>query len=169
MYFLFVPVMIKDRLSLTGTVGGRCPRISADGRTVMHMPDMLVKLYELDRYEDNRKALQTQGVSIQPAMAADLGRVQRWITEHFGEGREILGFAYYDATAKDFFGPTGVDEAARGLGVGRALLLATLKSMAANGYVYAIIGGAGPVKFYETCCGAAVIEGSSPGYYRNLL
>lgn len=163
----------------------------------MHIPDMLVKLYELERYEDNRKALQTQGVSIQPAMAADLGRVQRWITEHFGEGwaneatqavlaspcrcllavrdrengegREILGFACYDATAKGFFGPTGVDEAARGLGVGRALLLATLKSMAANGYAYAIIGGAGPVKFYETCCGAAVIEGFSPGYYRNLL
>lgn len=159
------------------------------------MPDMLVKLYELDRYEDNREHLRDQGISIQPAMAANLGTIRRWITDRFGEGwadeatqavlaspsrcllavrekdgtQEILGFACYDATVKGFFGPTGVVEAARGLGVGRALLMGTLKAMEASGYAYAVIGGVGPEKFYEACCGAVLIEGSSPGYYRNLL
>ena len=159
------------------------------------MPDMLVKLYELDRYEDNRKRLHDQGISIQPAMAANLEAIRRWITDCFGQGwadeatqailsspshcllairetdgkRELLGFACYDATAKGFFGPTGVSKAARGLGVGRALLIGTLKNMEASGYAYAIIGGVGPAKFYEACCGAVLIDGSSPGYYRNLL
>lgn len=62
-----------------------------------------------------------------------------------------------------------MSKAARGLGVGRALLIGTLKNMEASGYAYAIIGGVGPAKFYEACCGAVLIDGSSPGYYRNLL
>ena len=39
----------------------------------------------------------------------------------------------------------------------------------AEGYIYAIIGGVGPDKFYASCCGATTIEGSSPGWYRNIL
>lgn len=179
--------MIKNRLH---------PTIIASGKDGFLMPDMLVKLYELDRYKDNREQLRAQGISIQPAMAANLGRIRRWILEHFSEGwadeaaqatlaspcrcllavrdgeeggREILGFACYDTTAKGFFGPTGVSEAARGLGVGRALLLGTLRNMEAAGYAYAVIGWVGPAKFYETCCGAALIENSDPGYYRNTL
>lgn len=159
------------------------------------MPDMLVKLYDLDRYTDNINRLNEQSIFIQPAMAANLSGIRRWITENFSEGwadeathailaspsrcllavrktadkPEILGFACYDATAKGFFGPTGVSEDARGLGIGRALLMATLRHMAAAGYAYAFIGGVGPAEFYTACCGAVIIEGSDPGYYRNLL
>ena len=53
----------------------------------------------------------------------------------------MLGFACYDTTHKNFFGPTGVDAAKRGQGIGTALLLATLHAMREAGYMYAIIGG----------------------------
>jgi hypothetical protein len=38
----------------------------------------------------------------------------------------IAGFAAYECTRKAFFGPTGVTESARGCGIGKALLLASL-------------------------------------------
>jgi hypothetical protein len=37
------------------------------------------------------------------------------------------------------------------------------------GYVYAIIGAAGPVHFYQKTVGAIVIPGSEPGIYTDLL
>ena len=46
------------------------------------------------------------------------------------EGDRLLGFACYDATAKDFFGPIGVAEAARGKNIGAALLVRTLEASA---------------------------------------
>ena len=58
---------------------------------------------------------------------------------------------------RGFFGPTGVDPAYRGKGIGKALLLKCLEAMRNEGYGYAVIGGAGPVNFYEKCCGATVI------------
>ena len=70
---------------------------------------------------------------------------------------KLLGFACHDTTAKGFFGPTGVDEAARGQGIGEALLIATLKSMREAGYGYAIIGAAGPQDFYAKAVGAETI------------
>lgn len=83
--------------------------------------------------------------------------------------RKMIGFACYDATAKAFFGPTGVDPEARGQGVGKALLLAALHAMWADGYAYGIIGSAGPTDFYAKLVGAIEIPGSSPGIYRGML
>src|SRR5712692_1563536 len=74
----------------------------------------------------------------------------------------LLGFACYDATLKDFFGPTGVAPDARGRGIGKALLIAALQAMRAEGYGYAIIGGVGPTDFYTKAVGATLIEDSSP-------
>lgn len=71
-----------------------------------------------------------------------------------------MGFACYDATAPNFFGPTGVDEAARGRGIGYGLLLSVLYAQKAQGYAYAIIGGVGPAEFYEKTVGAVIIPGS---------
>ena len=50
-------------------------------------------------------------------------------------------------------------------GIGRALLLAALHAMRAEGYAYAIIGWASSVEFYRKAVGATVIEGSEPGIY----
>ncbi len=68
-----------------------------------------------------------------------------------------------------FFGPTRVLDSERGKGIGKALLLRSLRAMRDEGYVYAIIGGVGPAEFYEKCVGATLIEGSTPGIYRDLL
>jgi predicted N-acetyltransferase YhbS len=85
------------------------------------------------------------------------------------EGGKIIGFACYDSTCKNFFGPSGVAETKRGLGIGKALLLSCLHVMRANGFAYAIIGGVGPAEFYSKAVGAITIEGSSPGIYRDRL
>jgi predicted N-acetyltransferase YhbS len=83
--------------------------------------------------------------------------------------KEIVGFAAYECTRRNFFGPTGVIENAQNRGVGKALLLACLWGLQELGYVYGIIGHAGPVAFYEKTVGAAVIPDSDPGIYTDLL
>ncbi len=85
------------------------------------------------------------------------------------ENRSIVGFASYECTRRDFFGPMGVAESVRGRGVGKALLMASLWGLRELGYIYAIIGRAGPVKFYERTVWATVIPESDPGIYTDLL
>ena len=52
---------------------------------------------------------------------------------------------------------------------GKALLLASLHGLRELGYVYGIIGHAGPIEFYQKTVGAIVIPDSDPGIYANLL
>jgi predicted N-acetyltransferase YhbS len=85
------------------------------------------------------------------------------------ENNKITGFACYDSTAKNFFGPVGVAEQSRNRGIGEALLLSALDAMSQIGYAYAIIGGVGSAEFYVTTVGAIEIPGSSPGIYRDRL
>ena len=85
------------------------------------------------------------------------------------DATSLRGFACYDATLKGFFGPTGVAPDARGLGIGKALLVAALHAMRASGYGYAIIGGVGPAEFYAKAVGATLIADSTPGVYRGML
>ena len=80
-------------------------------------------------------------------------------------GNAVLGFACYDVTCLNFFGPEGVAAGERGKGIGRALLLATLHAQRAQGYAYSIIGGVGPAEFYAKTVGAVAIAGSTPGIY----
>ena len=84
-------------------------------------------------------------------------------------GGEVVGFCAYECTRRNYLGPMGVDESLRGKGVGKALLLASLLAMREMGYSYAVIGGVGPVEFYEKACGAVVIEGSDRGVYVDML
>jgi GNAT superfamily N-acetyltransferase len=133
----------------------------------------------------------SQGVTIRRVLVPELPALTSWIEPRFGAGwaaeataavirqpttcfiaiqaGELIGFACHEATAKGFFGPTGVDQAARGKGVGHALLLETLLDMHAQGYPYGVIGGAGPMDFYRKSVGAIPIEGSDPGIYRGML
>jgi GNAT superfamily N-acetyltransferase len=83
--------------------------------------------------------------------------------------KEIVGFAGYECTRRSFFGPTGVVESMQGRGIGKALLFASLSGLRELGYVYGIIGRAGPVEFYEKAVGAIVIPDSDPGIYTDLL
>ncbi|MEO6399006.1 MAG: GNAT family N-acetyltransferase [Tepidiformaceae bacterium] len=85
------------------------------------------------------------------------------------ESGEVTGFAAYNVTRPDFFGPTGVLKSERGRGIGRILLLQALQALAAEGYAYAIIGEVGPAAFYEKTVGATLIAGSELGVYRDKL
>lgn len=157
------------------------------------MPDLLVPLYKLPAYPAQALAeLESgEGIVIRRAHPFDLSRTRRFIVRHFSESwadeaqagftrqpittflaihdKRITGFASVDATAKGFFGPTGVDPAFRGKGIGKALLLVGLYALREMGYGYGIIGAAGPVAFYEKAVGATVIPDSWPGVYQHLL
>ena len=151
------------------------------------MPDLLVnllKLPSLDRLND-------ESINIRRAQPFELTRVRDFIEENFSvawadevsvgfankpvtvviatrEGR-VIGFAGYECTRKAFFGPTGVAASERSRGIGSTLLIASLWGLRELGYVYGIIGGAGPVEFYQEAVGAIVIPDSDPGVYVDLL
>lgn len=156
------------------------------------MPDLLVKLYDLPALEPVIARQRDMGVTIRRGMPPEKHRVLDWVGQHFADywvseadsgfsvnpttiflahrGDQLLGFACYDTSHKNFFGPTGVDEAERGQGIGAALLLAALHAMRAAGYMYGIIGWAGPVAYYEKVVGARVIPDTEPpGSYRGML
>lgn len=151
------------------------------------MPDLLIRLYDLPR--DNLAL--PEGVIVRRGLAPERRRVCNWAGETFHPGwasecevafsahpistwiatREdrLIGFACADATARGFFGPTGVAEAERGQGIGMALLMAALRGMREAGYAYAVIGDAGPAAFYRKHLDVFEIPGSDPGIYRNML
>jgi len=152
---------------------------------------MLVKLYELPEVDSDLDRLKAKGIVIRVAMPYEKHLVVDWVRDTFSkawasecdvafsnhpiscyiatEEGAVIGFACYDSTCKDFFGPIGVSEQKRGLGTGKALFLSCLRAMAAQGYAYAIIGSAGPTEFYANTVGAVPIEGSDPGIYRDRL
>jgi GNAT superfamily N-acetyltransferase len=153
--------------------------------------DLLVKLYDLPDPAAILKKLRKRGIDVRRALAPEKNLVVDWVGETFSQawacetevafsrlpitcfvavdGGTLLGFACYDATCKNFFGPTGVGPDYRRGGVGAALLLTSLPAMAADGYAYAIIGGVGPVDYYKKIVNAIEIPRSTPGIYRGML
>lgn len=152
--------------------------------------DLLVNLYSR-RLPELGKRVENVDATIRVALPPELHIVQDWVRRNFSEywvseltvamshqppgclvaivEGEVVGFACYDATARGFFGPTGVAESQRGKGIGAALLYHTLVAMKAQGYGYAVIGGVGPVKFYADAVGALPIEAGEGDIYQGLL
>jgi GNAT superfamily N-acetyltransferase len=154
------------------------------------MPDMLVKLYDLPDASPGVAALRGRGINCRRAEAYERTAVLAFARAHFpnwideiavGFGAvpptvyvavdkgTLLGFACYNVTRPNFFGPTGVDEARRKEGIGRVLLLQCLDALRAEGYAYAIIGGVGPAEFYQKAVAGTLIPGSEPGIYRDRI
>ena len=151
------------------------------------MADLLVNLLNLPAYdsaaEHEYRVRRAQPFEVTPVRRfVETNFSSRWadeITVGFAHQpisvfiatieREIVGFAAYECTRRGFFGPTGVISGAQGKGIGKALLFASLWALREMGYVYAIIGAAGPVHFYQKTVGAIVIPGSEPGIYTDLL
>ena len=155
------------------------------------MIDMLVRLYDLPESGDLYARVAESGVLLRRPGAYEKHLVEAFVLEHFSpkwvsevavafsrqpiscfvatRDREVLGFACYETTAKGYFGPTGVAESARGLGLGKALLMKALEAQREAGYAYAFIGGVGPKEFYAKAVGAVEIPGSDPGIYVDIL
>jgi N-acetylglutamate synthase-like GNAT family acetyltransferase len=151
----------------------------------------LVNLLKLPRLEPLISDLEGQGVIVRRAQPFELTIVRNFIAGEFSVSWAdevsvgfankpvsvhiatlngvVIGFAAYECTRKDFFGPAGVAAQMQGRGIGKALLLASLLSLRELGYVYAIIGSAGPLEFYQKAVGATVIADSEPGIYTDLL
>ena len=155
------------------------------------MSDMLVNLLKLVPLEPTLSELRQAGIVIRRALAYEITPVRAFILKNFEAGwadeisvgyankpvsvfiairdRQVIGFAAYECTRRNFFGPMGVAESERGHGLGRALLLACLWGLREMGYAYGIIGGVGPAKFYERAVGATLIPDSTPGIYADPI
>jgi GNAT superfamily N-acetyltransferase len=151
------------------------------------MPDLLVNLLKIPA----AVGLTDPRINIRRAQPFELTPVHRFIEEEFALSwadettvgfankpvsvfiatidQQLVGFAAYECTRRAFFGPTGVVESARHKGIGKQLLLHSLAALRELGYVYAIIGGVGPVSFYQKAVDAIVIPDSDPGIYTDRL
>jgi len=156
------------------------------------MQDMLVRLLDLpDIVLDEKRLKEEKGIVFRRPIAPEKNIVSDWVGTHFSaywqaevevafsfhpvhcfiaqKGDEILGFSCYECTAKNFFGPTGVIDDYKGLGIGRILLIKSLLALDDLGYAYAIIGGVGPASYYEKTVGAKLIIGSEKSVYEHLI
>lgn len=155
------------------------------------MPDLLVNLLTLPALQPVLDELKLGGVNVRRAQPFEITPVRNFIEQNFSAAwadeisvgfshqpvtvyiatrdSRVVGFAGYECTRKTFFGPTGVTETERGHGIGKALLIAALWGLQELGYVYGVIGHAGPIEFYEAAVGAIVISDSEPGIYTDLL
>ncbi|PRY85471.1 GNAT family N-acetyltransferase [Mongoliibacter ruber] len=155
------------------------------------MKDMLVRLTDLPDISQEERHLAEENIIFRRPIAPEKSIVCQWVGKEFGnywesetdvafsfqpvhcfiaqKGNEILGFACYEVTAKNFFGPTGTKEGWRGKGIGKVLLVKSLLALREMGYAYAIIGGIGPIDFYKNTVNAVTIEGSEISIYQNLI
>jgi len=149
--------------------------------------DALVKLYDLPISKFDK-----DNIIVRRVMAYEKTQLLSWVNSQFGSSwsdecsvafsnqpvsclvainnGSIVGFACYDCTLKNYFGPIGITEDFRNLGIGSHLLITCLNVMKNNGYAYAIIGGCDEqLDFYLKSVGAIPIEGSTPGIYSNRI
>jgi len=155
------------------------------------MPDLLVNLLRLPSLDSALRVVNEANVVVRRAQPFEITPVRSFVEQEFSRAwadeisvgfvnkpvsvfiataeKKIVGFAAYECTRRCFFGPTGVMENWRGRGLGKALLLACLFGLRDLGYVYGIIGRAGPIEFYQKFVGAVVIPDSDPGIYTDLL
>lgn len=155
------------------------------------MPDLLVNLLKLPPLEPVMLEMSNVNIIVRRAQPFEITQALDFVEREFSVAwadeisvgfankpvsvyiasadKEIVGFAGYECTRRSFFGPTGVVDGMQGRGIGKALLLASLWGLREMGYVYGIIGHAGPVEFYEKTVGAIMIPDSDPGIYTDLL
>ncbi|HVT05616.1 MAG TPA: GNAT family N-acetyltransferase [Thermoanaerobaculia bacterium] len=129
---------------------------------------------------DNPLLYGSDSDEVRRALASDRQRVTRFIEENFGRiwafetqaalrnnpptvfiaerNGGIDGFSAHDSNNRGlgFFGPTGVQTSQRGKGLGKALLLASLRDLRNLGYPKAVIPWTDAIDFYRKSCGAVV-------------
>ncbi|MFI4910906.1 MAG: GNAT family N-acetyltransferase [Sedimentisphaeraceae bacterium JB056] len=155
------------------------------------MADLIVRLYDLPELSSSMSKMKELDIEIRRPMPFESRIVVKWVEDNYGQSwamqaqaafynqpiscfmavknNSIIGFAAYDATCINFFGPTGVLEEYQGRGIGKSLLLQSMAAMRENGYAYAIVGGAGPIDYYKKTLDAQEIHKSTPGIYANRI
>lgn len=160
------------------------------------MADLLCRLYENDiDPQPEISRLRAHGIEIKRAHPVNKTAILDFIEQEFSSGwrneaehcfshcfttmyiavkeKKVIGFACYEATGRDFFGPVGVKSEYRRMHIGLALSKCCLNSMKEMGYAYAVIGWAahGAFDFYKQHLGAVEIPDSEArnSIYRNLL
>ena len=156
------------------------------------MQDMLVRLLDLPEIaSEEAKLSDSENIIFRRPIAPEKSIIVNWVREHFSpnwademevafsstpvncyvaqKGQSLLGFACFECTAKNFFGPTGVLPSEQGKGMGKILLVKALQALKEMGYTYAIIGGVGPAEYYKKAVDARIIEKSEKSVYQNLL
>ena len=157
------------------------------------MSDLLVNLYQMDKGYDEEE-LKKRGIVLKRALIPDKTRILDFVKKNYEGGWEdeceasffhtptscfiavqdkrVIGFSCYDATARGFFGPIGIEPGLKGGGIGQALLYRTLEAMKEDGYGYAVIGWVGnAIGFYQKCLKVVEIPDSEPdqGIYGRLI
>lgn len=157
------------------------------------MSDMLVDLYSICNSNEIEKELQKEGIRIKKALAPDRTKIVAFAKNCTDEDysdeviaafannpitcyiatrdKKLIGFACFEATAKNFFGPTAVLAEERKKGIGKALLIKSLESMRDMGYAYAIIGWPtkSAIPFYEKSVDAKMLEDKTLGVYTRMV
>ena len=153
--------------------------------------DMLVHLLKLPPLEPLLSSMRDAGIIIRRAQPWEISAVREFVLREFRVGwadeisvgyarqpvsvyiaiedGKVVGFAGYECTRRGYFGPTGVAQAERGKGIGKALLIASLHGLREIGYAYGIIGSADEPAFYAKSVGAIEIHDSVPGVYADPL
>ncbi|WP_025725138.1 GNAT family N-acetyltransferase [Acholeplasma granularum] len=150
------------------------------------MNDMLVSLYNLDY----KKVQLEENIEIKRLLSPNSDQLISFIETNFTKnwaseakaavyknqptcfvaisGNKIVGFSLYDATAKGYFGPIGVDPLYQRKNIGKSLIIHTLEAMYHDGYGYAIIGSVGESvqPFYEKSVHAIKIDRNKNIYER---
>lgn len=129
---------------------------------------------------DDEERLAREGICLRRATADDAQALDAFFSRDFGafwrfeaelalrntpatlhlafRDGQVLGFAAHSTQNREwgFFGPMGTTPTARGLGIGRVLLLRCLEDLRRAGHSTAIIPWVGPIRFYARACGARV-------------
>ena len=112
------------------------------------MADMLVKLFNISMPVNEEEKLLENGIRIKRALATNRSKIVEYSKTCGGQDysdevraafannpitcyiatkdKELIGFACFEATAKNFFGPMAVSEEYRKHGIGKVLLLRSL-------------------------------------------
>lgn len=155
------------------------------------MKDMLVRLLYLPKMDQLENSFYENGIVIKRPIAPEKSIVSDWVLKNFSKNwadevstafntlpvncfiaqknQQILGFACFECTYKNFFGPSGVLKDYRGKQLGKILLIKSLEALREMGYAYAIIGGVGPEAFYTKSVNATTISNSKKSIYQDLL
>ena len=144
----------------------------------VHNMEVLLSANDFDT-SGAESALAGQGISVRRLRYEDEPVLRPWVQRNWGDNwateacdslkndpvttfvaetdGSIVGFATYDVMLfSGSFGPTGVEESMRGLGLGKVLLFRCLEDMRDKGYERCEIIWVGPIAFYAHTAGARI-------------